>query len=128
MRAIGIIDFYKIIKSFLLLEEVISGRDGRLFFQGEMHALMATVLLRFTGLDAFDGDAEAKPPDGEFAQAEESAATGERHSIVAADSTRQTIVFEGSFKDTEGELLAGALQPFAVTSVTPVRPDRCGGA
>jgi hypothetical protein len=33
-----------------------------------MHALMAAILLGMPGLDAFDANAQAKPPDGEFAE------------------------------------------------------------
>jgi hypothetical protein len=32
-----------------------------------MHPLMASVLLRIAGLDAFDIDAEAQPPDRQLA-------------------------------------------------------------
>jgi len=34
------------------------------------------------------------------------------NTVVAADGARQAIVLEGSLKDTEGEVLAGALQVF----------------
>jgi hypothetical protein len=35
-----------------------------------MHALMTTILLGSTGLDAFDADPQAKPPDRQLAQVE----------------------------------------------------------
>ena len=37
-----------------------------------MHALMAAILLRMSGLDPFDANAQAQPPHGEFAQTEQS--------------------------------------------------------
>jgi len=36
-----------------------------------MHAFMATVLLRMARLDALDGDAKAKPPNGQATQVEQ---------------------------------------------------------
>src|SRR5438132_14082407 len=63
--------------------------------------------------DALDGDPETQPPHGQFAQAEEGAGAGEGHTVVAADGARQAVVLEGSLKDTEGEVLASALQAFA---------------
>jgi hypothetical protein len=33
-----------------------------------MHAFVAANLLRVAGLDGFDANTEAQPPDGEFAQ------------------------------------------------------------
>ena len=41
----------------LLLQAVDRWRTGGLFLQGQMHALMAAVLLRMAGPDAFDGNA-----------------------------------------------------------------------
>ena len=38
----------------LLLEEVLGGGLGRILLEREMHALMASVLLRMTGLDALE--------------------------------------------------------------------------
>jgi hypothetical protein len=35
-----------------------------------MHAFMATVLLRMAWLDTLDGNAEAKPPNGQPTQVE----------------------------------------------------------
>jgi hypothetical protein len=54
----------------LLLQKVPRGRLGGFFLQREMHAFMTTILLGMTWLDAFDANAEAKPPDGELAQVE----------------------------------------------------------
>jgi hypothetical protein len=57
----------KIIEARLMLQEVHSGRSGRLLFQGRMHALMASVLLRAAGLEALDGGAEPRARTSRFA-------------------------------------------------------------
>ena len=56
----------EIIEPGLLLQAVHAGGSRGFLFQGEMHALVAAVLLGLAGLDAFDIDAEPEPPDGEF--------------------------------------------------------------
>ena len=53
------IDLSKVIKSLLLLQEVVCRRFGGLFFQSQVHAFMTAVLLRIARLDALDCDAEA---------------------------------------------------------------------
>jgi hypothetical protein len=40
-------------------------------FQGEMHAFVAAILLRMAKLDALNANAEAKPPDGKFAEVQQ---------------------------------------------------------
>jgi len=55
----------------LLLKEVGTCGSGSFHFQGSMHAFVATVLLRMARPDTFDGNAEAKPPNGQPAQVEE---------------------------------------------------------
>jgi hypothetical protein len=47
----------KLVEFALLLQAVHSRRSSGFVFEREMHALMPAVLLRMTGLDAFDGDA-----------------------------------------------------------------------
>jgi hypothetical protein len=54
------------IEAFLLLQTVGARRSGCFLFEGKVHALMTSVLLRMTRLDAFDGDTEPRPPDREF--------------------------------------------------------------
>ena len=63
MRSLGIELVNEGVEAVLLLEAVVARRAGRLFFEGEVHALMAAILLRMAGLDALDRDAEAEPPD-----------------------------------------------------------------
>ncbi len=68
MGTLAVKNFHEVIEAGLLLKEVGSGRLGGFFFQGKMHAFMTAILLRMTRLDAFDANAQAKPPDGELAQ------------------------------------------------------------
>ena len=63
-------DVDKIIEPGLLLQEVETGRLGGFFLQGQMHALVAAILLRMARPDPFDPNAEAEPPDRQPAQVE----------------------------------------------------------
>ena len=56
-----------------------------------MHTFMPAVLLGVARLDAFDTNAEAQPPDGEFAQVKQGVSGSERHAIIAADVSGQTL-------------------------------------
>jgi hypothetical protein len=62
MRSLPVVVVGKVIKAGLLLQEVLGSGPGGLVLQGQMHALMATVLLGMTRLDALDLDAESQPP------------------------------------------------------------------
>ena len=75
----------EVIEALLLLQEVEGGRLGGLLLQCQVHALVATVLLGMSGLDALDLDAEAQPPDREPGEAEQRIAGGEGHAVVGAD-------------------------------------------
>ncbi len=66
MRPFGIELADEGIEAVLLLQAVEARRAGCLLLEGEMHALVAAVLLRMARLDAFDRDAEPKPPDREL--------------------------------------------------------------
>src|SRR5262249_20815115 len=63
-----------------------------------MHAFMAAVLLRVTGLDALDLDAEPEPPDRELGEVEEGIRTGEGDAIVGADGLGQAEFLENGLK------------------------------
>ena len=77
-----------------MLEQVLRDRLGGFLLQGQMHPLVAAVLLRMPGLDALDGDAQAQPPYRELAQAEQGLRTGERHVVIGADCVGQAELVE----------------------------------
>ena len=62
MGPLGVVAVDEVVELGLLLKEVLPRRLGGLELEGEVHSLMAAVLLRATELDALDGDAEAQPP------------------------------------------------------------------
>src|SRR6267143_1409076 len=63
-------------------------------FEREVHAFMPAILLRMTGLDAFDGDAQAQPPDRELGEVEQRVGRGEGHAVVRADASGQAALFK----------------------------------
>ena len=69
---------------------------------------MAPVLLGVAGLDAFEVDAEAQPPDRQAAQAEEGVRAGEGDAVVGADGAGQAELLESVLEDGERRVLAGA--------------------
>src|SRR6185312_12316466 len=58
VRSFGVELLDEGIEACLLLQAVEPRRPGRLFLQGQMHALMTAILLRMARLDALDRDAE----------------------------------------------------------------------
>jgi hypothetical protein len=91
------------VEAGLLLRAVYAWWPGRLLFQGEMHALMAAVLLGMAGLDALDGDAEPEPPDGELREVEQAVWAGEENT-VGPDGSRQTSFQEELLEGGDGEI------------------------
>ena len=94
VRPFLIEDVDEVIKPGLLLQEVATGRFGGFFLQGEMHALMTAILLGMTRLDAFNANAQPEPPDGEFAQVEQSVCGSEGDAVIATDVGGQATLFK----------------------------------
>ena len=94
MRPLVVVAIDEVVELALLLKEVVRRWFGRLQLQGQMHTLVAAVLLRVAGLDAFDCDPEPEPPDREFGQVEECVGTGEGHAVIGADGSRQAKLLE----------------------------------
>jgi hypothetical protein len=59
---------------------------------------MPAILLRLTGLDAFDRDAQTQPPDGELGEVEQRVGRGEGNTVVGADAARQAALFKQTLK------------------------------
>jgi hypothetical protein len=59
VRPVQVVVLDVVIEAGLLYEEVLGGRLDGLFLEREMRALVPSVLLRVTGLDAFDMDAQS---------------------------------------------------------------------
>ena len=95
------------IEAGLLVEEVGGRGPGGFGLQGQMHPLVAAVLLGVARLDAFDGDAEPSPPHRQPAQPIEGVRAGEGNAIVGSDGPRQAKVLEGPFKHDEGIAFLG---------------------
>src|SRR5688572_11733028 len=112
MRAFMVELLHEAIKAGLLLEAVHARRAGRLFLQRKMHAFMAAVLLRVTGLDALDRDAEAEPPDRHLGQVEQGIRAGKGNAIVGTNGLRHAPLLEELLEGRDSEILAGGVQSF----------------
>jgi hypothetical protein len=100
-------DLNEFVEAGLLLQEVGDRRLGGFFLQGEMHALMAAILLRMARLNALNANAEAKPPDGEFAQVKQGVCGSKGHAVVTADVGGQATLFEKPLKHRESVVFSG---------------------
>ena len=66
MRPFFIEFAYESVETHLLLQDIAARRPRRFLLERQVHALVAAVLLRVTGTDALEGDAEPEPPDREL--------------------------------------------------------------
>jgi len=104
--ALGVEFLDEVVEARLLLEWVAAWRAGCLFLQGEVHALMAAILLRMAGFDAFDVDGEPQLPDGELGQGEEPIGAGEGNAIVGPDRLGQAALAKELFEcSDDGDFL-----------------------
>jgi hypothetical protein len=78
-----------------------------------MHSFVAAILLRMTRLDALNANAEAQPPDGKFAEVEQSMGRRKRDTIVAADVGGQATFLKKSLKDGESVVFPNGRERFA---------------
>src|ERR1043165_7087315 len=117
MWAFVVVALHKAIEPRLLLQEVSGRRLRRLFLQRQVHALVATILLRMAGADALDGDAQSQPPYRESAQAEVRAPAGERHAVVSANGQRQAVLLKGTLKHRKGVAFLTGRQGIAAQQV-----------
>ena len=112
MWALVVEDLNELVEAGLLLQEVGGRRLGGFFLQGEMHALVTTILLGSTGFNALDANAEAKPPDRKFAQVEQSVCGSERYAVVTADVGGQAALLKKSLKHRESIVFSGRRKGF----------------
>ena len=68
-----------------------------------MHALETAILLRPSGADALDGDAQSEPPHGQLGEMKQ-AVRGEGQTVVAADGVRQAAFEEEPFESCNDRL------------------------
>ena len=94
----------EVVELGLLLQDVGASWPGGFFLQRQVHAFMSAVLLRMAGLDAFDADAESQPPHRKLREIEQAVGRSERNTVVRADRTRQTALFEQPLKGRKGRL------------------------
>ncbi len=112
MGTLVVEDLDKFFEARLLLKKIGGGRLGGLFLQGQMHALMAAILLGMAGLDALNTDPQAEPPHGELAQVEQRMCGSERHTVIAADVGGQAALLKKPLKHRESVLFRGRRKGF----------------
>ncbi len=101
MRALMVELLADVVELLLLCAPGGAGRSGGVGLQRAMQALVATVLVRFTGFDDRRQDAQADPPCGQPGEPGQGVG-GERHAIVRADTLGQAACFEHAREDWFG--------------------------
>ena len=107
MRTLVVEATEETVEAPLLCEERWRRRARGLALQRQVHALVATVLLRLARLDALVTDAELEPPGGQARQTSR-AGGGERWAVVAAKCARQPEFAKDPRQDaTHGRAVGG---------------------
>ncbi len=101
------------VEASLLLQDVATCWAGGLLLEGQVHALVAPVLLGAARLDALDGDAQPEPPHGELGEVVEAVGAGEGQAVVGADGRGQAALAEELPAGLEGALFLGGFKGFA---------------
>ena len=110
MRPLGVELVDEGVEAFLLLDGVAGGWPGGMLLQGEVHALVSTVLLGVSGFDALEPQAEAEPPAGELGQIEEAVGACKGQAVVGADGVRQSALLEDALEGGDDGLFAGRFE------------------
>src|SRR6266481_1681893 len=97
----------------LLLQAVQARGAGGFRFKRKVHALVPAILLRMTRSDAFDGDAQAQPPDGELGEVEQRVGRGEGNAVVRTHAARQAALFKQALKGGKSKGFTGRFQSLA---------------
>ena len=95
----------------------VSGRSKCTVRRHPLHNVPKTSVA-MAGLDTLDGKTEAKPPNGEPTQVEETIGRGKRHAVVGADGLRQAAFLEQALKGSKGPLFFDGLHGFAEQKIT----------
>src|SRR5436190_5617334 len=120
MGALLVVFVSELFKAPLLRGQRTCRWSCRVFFQRAMEALMTPILLRLSGLNALQLDAQAQPPHTQFAQASQRSGSKGR-SVVRADGPRHPILPERADHDGLHYLPPGAgAQPLAAQQITAV--------
>ena len=127
MRPLVVEALDEVIELGLLLQEVAAGRLGGFELQGQMHALMAAVLLRMAWFDALDLDAEPQPPDRELGEVEEGVRACERPAIIGADGLGEAKFLEDGLEHPEGIGFLGGGERLAGEDVAAGGVGDCEG-
>ena len=107
------------IEALLLQCEIRRRWLAAVLLEGEMHALMASVLLWVAWLDALGLDAELEPPDGETGQSAGSCG-GKRLAVVGTDRLGQAVCAKDGFHGLTGMVVVGAGHCLAAEEHTAV--------
>lgn len=111
--SLEVIDSTESVERTLLGEEVGGRGCGGILLQSSVHALVASVLLRFAGLNEFGQDPECDPPDGELRESGDRSG-GEGMAVVGANAFGQTELPEEPVEASEGGLEVEAEHALAV--------------
>lgn len=118
MWPLVIVNPYEVLEALLLLQEIEGWGLGGFLFQGQMHTLVAAVLLGVAWFDALYPDTEAQPPNRKPGQAEKGIGRSEGDTVIGTDGLWNPELFENTLKDGESELGTGRCESFAGEQVT----------